>query len=383
MNEAVSPTSSAKHDGIDALRGIAALLVVLFHMNQMGFGVVSPAWTQAGLLGVNLFFTLSGFLIARCVMAPRGFASKRYLESRARRILPNYFIALLLVISVVDVRSLLHVPLPQAAGDLATHALLIHGWFPQYATSIMGPFWTLSHEWCFYLLMLGAAPLLRTRRWWLVPSAMALTALTARWGQLQEWWQLPCGLTNPVALWDQFAAGIFAAGFTLRPQEGKPVAWVRPLLLTLGTGLVVWSVWRVCQQGMAFDAAKFKGSGFGERVMEKFFSRRSNVLWFTPVLATGVAVLVAGLWRGPARRWRLPVLPWMGQVSYSTYLYHMPVVICFGRAFKNLPESSFWQQPWPAFLLVLGMVYAFSAFAWHVFEKPWLRPRQEPGKGLS
>ncbi len=375
---------TGKNDGIDALRGIAALLVVLFHMNQMGFGVVSPAWTQAGQLGVNLFFTLSGFLIARCVMAPREFAPKRYLESRARRILPNYFIALLLVIAVVDVRSLLQVPLPQAAGDLATHAVLIHGWFPQYATSIMGPFWTLSHEWWFYLLMLAAAPMLRNRCWWLVPSVMALIALAARWGHLEKWWQLPCGLTNPIALWDQFAAGIFAAGFTLRPQEGRTAPWLRPLLLTLGMAVVLWSVWRICQLGLSFDAGKFRNSDFGGRVMDRFFSRRSNVLWFSPVLAAGVALLVAGMWLGgPVRRWRLPVLPWMGQVSYSTYLYHMPVVICFGRAFKTLPEGSFWQQPWAAFLLVLVMVYGFSAFAWSCFEKPWLRSRPEQGQVIS
>jgi peptidoglycan/LPS O-acetylase OafA/YrhL len=53
----------------------------------------------------------------------------------------------------------------------------------------------------------------------------------------------------------------------------------------------------------------------------------------------------------------------------------MPVVLCFGRAFKNLPADSFWQQPWAAFLLVLAMVYAFSAFAWRFFEQPWMQGR--------
>ena len=377
MNEAVPAPASLRHaDGIDALRGIAALLVVLFHMNQTGFGVVSPVWTQAGLLGVNLFFTLSGFLIAHCVMAPAEFGSKRYLESRARRILPNYFIALFLVITVVDVRSLIQVPVSQAAGDLATHALLIHGWFPSYAVSIMGPFWTLSHEWWFYLLMPAAAPILRSRYWWLVPLGMTAVALTARLGMLEDWWVLPCGLTHPLALWDQFAAGILAAGFTRRMGKGEPARWLRPLLLTAGTALVVWSIWRICQMGLTIDPAKFKGGAFGGKVMEKFYDRRSNVLWFSPLLAAGVAMLVSGLWMARGRRWRFPVLPWMGQVSYSTYLYHMPVVLCFGRAFKNLPADSFWQQRWAAFLLVLGMVYAFSAFAWKFFEQPWMRTRR-------
>ncbi len=374
MSGPVSP-ASAKHDGIDALRGVAALLVVLFHMNQTGFGLTSQAWTQAGLLGVNLFFTLSGFLIARCVMAPPVFEGKRYLASRARRILPNYFIALLLVITVVDVRSLLHVPLPHAAGDLLTHALLIHGWFPAYSMSIMGPFWTLSHEWVFYLIMLGAAPLLRTPRWWLVPLGMTAIALTARTGSLEDWWTLPGGLTYPPALWDQFAAGIFAAGWTLRPVTEATRRWLRPALLLAGSALVAWSLWKVGQQAFLIDPDKFRGGGFGDRVMGKFYARRSHTLWFAPILAAGTAALVAGLWLAPGRRWRLRLLPWMGQVSYSTYLYHMPVVLCFGRAFRNLPDGSFWAFRPAAFWLVLAMVYAFSAFAWHLFERPWLRPR--------
>ncbi len=373
MNKAA--TIAEKNDGIDALRGIAALLVVLFHMNQTGFGVISPAWTQAGLLGVNLFFTLSGFLIARCVMIPTEFDATRYLRSRARRILPNYFIAIFLVIAVVDVRSLINVPVPQAAGDLATHALLIHGWFPTYATSIMGPFWTLSHEWWFYMLMLATAPILRSRHWWLVPLLMAATALICRVGDIEKWWVLTGGTTHPLALWDQFAAGILAAGFTRRNGNGEPVRWLRPVLLAAGITVVLWSVWRICQEGLLVDPIKFKGGAFGNKVMEKFYLRRSNVLWFTPMLATGVAALVAGLWLGKGRRWQLPVLPWMGKVSYSTYLYHMPVVLCFGRAFKNLPADSFWKQPWAAFLLVLGMVYAFSAFAWLFFEQPWMEKR--------
>ena len=374
MNSTLSNTG--KNDGIDALRGIAALLVVLFHMNQVGFGITGLAWTQIGLLGVNLFFTLSGFLIARCVMAPTVFDGRKYLTSRSRRILPNYFIAMLLVISLADVRSLIHVSLGHALGDLFTHALLIHGWFPDFSTSIMGPFWTLSHEWMFYLLMLGAAPLLRSGKWWLVPLTMALAAFSVRFGHAQKWWDLPGELTHPIALWDQFAAGIIAAGLTLRSPENSPKPWLRPLLIVLGTAVVAWSVWKLLGLSLEIDPTKHKGGAFGEKVMEKFYARRSNVLWFSPVLAAGIAMALAGIWMGTGTRWKFRLLPWMGHISYSTYLYHMPVVICFMRAFKNLPAESFAQNPTVVFFIVITMVYGFSVFAFHFFEKPWMGARK-------
>ena len=66
----------------------------------------------------------------------------------------------------------------------------------------------------------------------------------------------------------------------------------------------------------------------------------------------------------------------MGKVSYSTYLYHAPVALCFARAFRNLSEESLWQHRLPSFLLVFTAIYAFSAFAWHFFEKPWMERRK-------
>lgn len=372
-------SNAGRNDGIDALRGIAALLVVLFHMNQVGFGITPLAWTQIGLLGVNLFFTLSGFLIARCVMTPLHFEGRKYLFSRSRRILPNYFIAILLVVCLVDVRSLLHVPLGQALGDLFTHALLVHGWFPKFSTSIMGPFWTLSHEWMFYLLMLGVAPFLRSAKWWLVPLLMTLAAFAARFGHAEDWWHLPGELSHPIALWDQFAAGIVAAGLTRTSPGNSPKPWLRPLLIILGTAVIAWSVWKLLNLSWQIDPAKYKGAAFGERVMEKFYARRSNILWFSPVLAAGIATALAGMWLGTGTRWKLRLLPWMGQISYSTYLYHMPVVICFMRAFKNLPAESFAHDPTVAFFLVISMVYGFSVFAFHFFEKPWM----SAGRGSS
>ena len=90
----------------DAFRGIAALAVCLFHMSDCGLGmeIIGRAWTYPGQLGVNLFFTLSGFLITRSILLSESWAPGRYFESRARRILPGYYIALMIVLLLVNIR---------------------------------------------------------------------------------------------------------------------------------------------------------------------------------------------------------------------------------------------------------------------------------------
>src|ERR1700760_151307 len=79
--------------GLDGLRTIAVLAVVVYHL---GFG-----WAQGGLLGVAVFFTLSGYLITDLLLSPsRGKINlKRFWSARARRLLPALY-AMLLIVSI-------------------------------------------------------------------------------------------------------------------------------------------------------------------------------------------------------------------------------------------------------------------------------------------
>src|SRR5260370_26781851 len=79
--------------GLDGLRAIAVLAVIAFHV-QLG-------WAPGGLLGVGVFFTLSGYLITDLLLSPWTTSGRLHLAEfwmrRARRLLPALFVMLAVV----------------------------------------------------------------------------------------------------------------------------------------------------------------------------------------------------------------------------------------------------------------------------------------------
>src|SRR5262249_33769743 len=113
---------------------------------------INADWYILGT-GVQLFFTLSGFLLFRPYIAAMFNgkqlpSARRFYWKRALRILPAYWVALaiLLYFSWPIAKD------PQWLNAL-THVLFIHDMFPRYNRDIDGPFWTLAVEAQFYLLM--------------------------------------------------------------------------------------------------------------------------------------------------------------------------------------------------------------------------------------
>ena len=149
--------------GLDGLRAIAVLAVLAYHL---GF-----AWAPGGLLGVGVFFTLSGYLITDLLLAQvarGGIRLKSFWLARARRLLPGLVVMLIVVMAWVTVIG------PHQAPDFRTAAatglfyvnnwwLIFHNvsYFAQFAApSPLNHLWSLSIEEQFYivwpfLLLLG------------------------------------------------------------------------------------------------------------------------------------------------------------------------------------------------------------------------------------
>ena len=149
--------------GLDGLRAIAVLGVILFHL---GFG-----WAEGGLLGVGVFFTLSGYLITDILLTQvrrGGIRLRSFWAARARRLLPGLFLMLIVVMAWVTLIG------PHQPADFRTAALSAVGYFNNWwlifhhvsyferfaPPSPLNHLWSLSVEEQFYifwpfLLMLG------------------------------------------------------------------------------------------------------------------------------------------------------------------------------------------------------------------------------------
>jgi peptidoglycan/LPS O-acetylase OafA/YrhL len=145
---------------LDGLRAVAALNIVTFHVMlalQLEYTswshVINSYWYYLST-GVQLFFVLSGFLLfmpyARAMLDGEALPSvRRFYQRRALRILPAYLVCLVILVALKSLVDGVRFSL----GDVVTHLTLINDAFPQYNRDYNGPFWTLAVEAQFYLLL--------------------------------------------------------------------------------------------------------------------------------------------------------------------------------------------------------------------------------------
>jgi len=153
-----------RSDGLDGLRGLAALAVVGFHVWLYARLVPSAAMTgfadhvwSAGRLGLVLFFALSGFLLyGQWVRAALGGARPpqigAYLARRAARILPAYYLALAGSLLLWSAAGTPGVRLPPAS-SLPLFAIFGQNFTSDSVMTLDPPTWTLAIEVSFYLAL--------------------------------------------------------------------------------------------------------------------------------------------------------------------------------------------------------------------------------------
>lgn len=215
--------------GIAEIRGAAALLVLLYHAaRHVDASVGAPALMalfQAGHMGVDLFFVLSGFLIlhvhARDIGRPAGL--RHYAWQRFSRVMPLYWLALGLTIA----RDL-------AAGhgwpddtSLIASTLLLPGW----SEPILGPAWSLHHEVLFYLAF--ALLILRRRTGLALFGIWVLAMVAGAAGFMPD--ALPPQVAGAYNL--EFLMGLTAALALPHIRRGAVVATIGGCLLAVSAAL--------------------------------------------------------------------------------------------------------------------------------------------------
>ncbi len=187
---------------LTSLRFIAAFWVLLYHFkDHLGLNMGHMGLVADVYLGVDLFFTLSGFILAHVYLTTLEdgrFGYGGFLKNRLARVYPMHLAALAAMIVLFVGASALGagVGSPEAfkLSDLPAHLLMIHGWGATEAVGWNFPSWSISAEWAAYLLFpLIAGAVLKGRQYSAFVAFGALALWIGAVGALPAWigWLMP------------------------------------------------------------------------------------------------------------------------------------------------------------------------------------------------
>ena len=345
--------------GLDGLRAIAVLAVIAFHEQF--------SWAPGGLLGVALFFTLSGYLITDLLLS-RWLATGRaqlanFWARRARRLLPALFVMLAIVTAWVTLLDRARLAdLRGAVGAAATYSsnwyLIVQGesYFSRFAPpQPLDHLWSLAVEEQFYLiwpwLLLAGLYFIRRRRSagtirWLALPTLALAA-----GSAVLMWALYQPAVDPTRVYegtDTRAFGLLiGAALAMVWSSGtagrasRRVSRILDVPAALGLGMIAVMIWRVGQYST-------------------FLYHGGLVLLSVATAAVVAAAACSSSLVGAALSWR--PLRWIGVRSYGIYLWHYPVIVLTTPAggTEDLPRAA-WQ---------IAASIALAALSWKFVEEP-------------
>jgi peptidoglycan/LPS O-acetylase OafA/YrhL len=136
-----------RYGEIDALRGIAALMVVVFHFSKAKTGSV---FLRFGVTGVDLFFIISGFVILMTLEKTTHW--KDFVISRLSRLYPTYCTCVSLTAIIVFTKFFMEVPSGKLAVVYAANLTMFQQYF--HIADLDAPYWTMLVEMIFYGFML-------------------------------------------------------------------------------------------------------------------------------------------------------------------------------------------------------------------------------------
>ena len=347
--------------GLDGLRAIAVIGVMLYHLK---FG-----WAEGGLLGVGVFFTLSGYLITDILLNQvnkGGIRLKSFWLARARRLLPALFVMLIVVTAWVTTIGP-HQPADFRTAALSAAAYFNNWWlifhhvsyFERFAPpSPLNHLWTLSVEEQFYILW----PFLLMAGLRFVPELKNTTGVRPR--------------LAAVTLIAALCSGILMAVLyhpSLDPSRVYYGTDTRALELLIGAALaMVWPSRRLHARIAPRARLMVEAAGAaGLVVIGLMFWRTTE---FSPflyrggfaVLGLGSVLAVASL-AHPASRLGPLVgcrpMRWIGERSYGIYLWTLPIVVLTSPQGAHGPDLL-------RAILQVAAILAVAELSWRYVENP-------------
>lgn len=335
---------------IQVLRAVAALAVVLFHFSvsvQQDFHLTAQPFFPAGATGVDIFFVISGFIMAYTTNKPDQHSPGQFIAKRLARIAPLYWVLTLSIFALA-----LAAPNLLRSASATPEELLRSLFFIPYARpdGMVEPVlflgWTLNYEMFFYTVF--AIALIVSGRWRL-PIAMSMIAALAAAGY---------ALRIPNTLYAFYTSGImleFVWGILLFMAFDRWPALMKrgSLVWILGAALLL------LQNNVEFGLP---------REIEKGL----------PSLLIVAGVLGSGLKDGALRRAAARI----GDASYSLYLGH-PYALAIAARFAIAALGATAISAAAAGLIGLTLALGAALASFFLLERPsndWLRSLLGAGK---
>ena len=374
---------------------------MLFHAYHLVAGQVvvggqniTYLWNY-GQSGVHLFFVLSGFLLfmpfARAMLNGRPLPSvKRFFQRRALRILPAYYVCLL-ILSATQFRQLASI---KGLENIGLHLVMLHDDVSTVNRAINGPFWTLAVEAQFYVVL----PLLAwaiakfvgktCSRWRVVVGVLAVMAgalvLRSMDAVAQGRFDHIPGLVGDVARvfihttlgvqgkdLEVFALGMLCSVLYLAAQEES--RRLRRSLPWIGAPLIVAAILAMVPLAQLQMRQDILTPPYW------VFAHATDMLVIGGPLMAGLpyAALTLGvLW---APRWLRAVfelwpLRFIGLISYSLYLWHLPILTLTKNFAMTLPQGTR-----IGFEILVGVFVAIPVayLSYQFVERPFLARRRK------
>jgi peptidoglycan/LPS O-acetylase OafA/YrhL len=366
---------------IDSVRAIAALSVLVFHVAQVtgtGESRSRGAYLMRLNVGVTLFFVISAFLLYRPFAAARlgvgpPVSVRRYLRSRALRILPAYWFALVVLMLI-----------PGAlAGVDAHHWWIYFGFLQVYDANriVLGipPAWSLSTECAFYLFLpvyawLVARTLGRRGRTEIKGELLLLGCLAAGALALRTAVQhFGFGRILPYTLLGTFAWFALGLAFALLSVRGETMPSRTRLVLPPSS--LVWA-FAIGVYVLACTALDLPRSSHASGIPNGYTGWQwlgEHLLFLLVAALLVVPAFFADRARSiPQRVLASRPLSWLGKISYGIFLWHVPVLVLVLRhrgSYDWLPLDPFVAK----LLVTTSVTVACATFSFYVVERPFLR----------
>jgi peptidoglycan/LPS O-acetylase OafA/YrhL len=351
-----SSIENKKHiDKIDILRGIAILLVLLYHSQLVLFPhfeevgqrdtknvILNLIPTAYGWIGVQLFLVISGFLIHLGFLSRNGSLNLvSFYSRRFWRIYPPYLIFLLLFFAT-ELGMKYHLNNTEALKDLFVHLLFIHTFIARYYFSINPSFWSLALEMQLYLIY----PIFLFMRHWLginitlfiilllVPASYVVLHIILPNSTIVA----PGFISNH---WFNWCAGAFLAE---RYVNGQRLFGKFSLIVALaGFVATILAGYYISTELSAFISI-IAWIAFFEWILHKDINTKTR---FNKLLAT------------------------IGLVSYSIYLIHQPLLHYIYPRIDFLGAEAYWA--FVKFILIFIAIFIFSYLSYRFIELPSIR----------